>query len=82
MVEKGKEILKIYDLGRLRELADAPLSEDDQKFILVLNNHYIRSRYPDLAYKALPEPSLETTKKNHDQTKKLARWLMEYLENL
>lgn len=82
MVEKGKEIVKIHDLGRLQELAEVDLTEEELKFILALNNYYLKSRYPDLINKPLPAPSDEITKKLFKQTNDLYLWLLEYLEKL
>lgn len=75
MIKKGKEILKIHDLPRLAILADLQLSEKDKTFLKDLNEFYLRPRYPDLIYPALPDPSKAMTKNYLEKTKKLFLWL-------
>jgi len=82
MIEQGKEILKIHDLARLKELSGIDLEDDDLKFILTLNNYYLKSRYPDMIYSLLTNPDNKATIKIFKQTIKLHTWLIKKLKNL
>lgn len=82
IVEKGKELLKIHDLGRLREMADVALDSGQQKFILQLSKFYFTSRYPDLVYKAMPSKNDRETESVYQKTNTLSLWLTQYLERL
>ncbi len=75
IIKKGKELIKIHDLIRLAELTEKNFSSSDYLFLEKLNKFYIRSRYPDLIYKALPRPTKKMTKKFIDKTEKLFLWL-------
>lgn len=82
MIEKGKELLKIHDLGRLQDLGQVQLSDENMELILVLNRYYLHNRYPDLHYKPLPNPDDQLTKKLFNKTDKLYLWLIKHLEKL
>lgn len=82
IVEKSGEVFKIHDLGRLQELAKINLSEKELKMVLTLSNYYLKSRYPDLIYKSLPDPDAKKAKSIFKETKKLYLWLLEYLEKM
>jgi HEPN domain-containing protein len=79
---KGKELLKIHDLAKLSELAELELDEDDIKFILSLNNYYLRSRYPDIYYQPAAQPDNRLVKKYYNQTIILHQWLINYLKKI
>lgn len=71
IIKKDKELLKIHDLIRLAELTEKKFSSSDILFLEKLNKFYLRSRYPDLIYKALPKPTEKTTKEYLNKTEKL-----------
>lgn len=77
IIKGGKELLKIHDLIRLAELTEKKFSSDNFLFLEKLNKFYLRSRYPDLIYKALPNPTRKLTKKFLAKTEKLFLWLKE-----
>lgn len=82
IVEKEKELLKIHNLRRLREIGEVELPDEYFNLIIVLNKYYLQSRYPDLIYKALPNPTNILTQKLFQQTNSLHLWLLNYLEKL
>lgn len=75
IISKGKELLKIHDLQRLGELSEVKFSANDYRFIKRLNKYYLKPRYPDLLYPALPKPKREFTQDYLEKTEKLFLWL-------
>ena len=82
IVAKEKELIKIHDLAKLKEIADVELDESNLKFILSLNNYYLRSRYPDMFYGPLPKPDNNKTKEYFEKTIKLHKWLINYQKKI
>lgn len=77
VIKKEKELLKIHDLPRLIVLAEIDISKQDTILLEELNKFYLRSRYPDLVYKALPNPNRKTAQELLRKTKKLFLWLIQ-----
>lgn len=75
IIKQEKELLKIHDLIRLAELTEKKFSSNDFRFLERLNKFYLRSRYPDLIYKALPNPTKKLVKEFLEKTEKLFLWL-------
>lgn len=75
IIAKEKELLKIHDLLKLVNLSEIDLSEEKKEFLKDLNEFYLRSRYPDLLYKPLPQPNKKFTQKYFNFTKKMFLWL-------
>lgn len=75
IIKKKKELLKIHDLPRLLALAEIDISKQNIVLLEELNKFYLRSRYPDLIYKPLPNPSRKTTQELLHKTEKLFLWL-------
>lgn len=75
IIKKGKELLKIHDLARLAKLSKIELSEKEKEFLEDLNEFYLRPRYPDLFYKALPKPGKKFTQAYLEKTNKFCLWL-------
>ncbi|MFH1564844.1 MAG: HEPN domain-containing protein [bacterium] len=75
IIKKDKELLKIHDLMRLSKLSEIKLTEENKTFLENLNEFYLRSRYPDLIYPALPKPTKELTFKYLNKTEKFFLWL-------
>lgn len=74
-IKTGKEITKIHDLPRLAQLFELNLKEKDKLFLKDLNPFYMQSRYPDLLYPALSNPTKILTLKYLNKTEKLIIWL-------
>lgn len=75
IIKKEKELLKIHDLQRLSELSEVKFSANDYLFIKRLNKYYLKPRYPDLLYPALPKSNKELTQDYLEKTEKLFLWL-------
>lgn len=82
MIEKDKELLQVHNLRRLREIADVELSDDDFSLIIEINQYYSQSRYPDLTYSPMSNPSNQLALKLFQKTNILYLWLIKYLEKL
>ena len=75
IIKKNKELLKIHDLTKLSKISEINLSKEQKQLLEDLNEFYLRSRYPDLFYKPLPQPNKDFTKNYLEKTKKLFLWL-------
>ncbi|MCK4781332.1 HEPN domain-containing protein [Candidatus Parcubacteria bacterium] len=75
IIKKGKELLKIHDLPRLAKMSEISLSEQQKQFLEDLNEFYLRSRYPDIIYKSLPQPDKDFTITYLQKTKVFFLWL-------
>lgn len=71
IIKKDKELLQIHDLVRLYELAEINLTKEQMHLLEDLNEYYLKSRYPDVLYKPLPEPSKIITQDYLKQTRRL-----------
>ncbi len=77
LIKQGKEILKIHDLPRLAELTGLTFSSTNDHLIKMLNKFYLRSRYPDIVYKPLPQTDREATYNLLQKTNILFLWLQQ-----
>ena len=75
IVKQGKDLLRIHDLPRLMELTAVPISDEDERFVNVLNKFYLRSRYPDLIGRPLPRISKTATFTLLNSTRTFILWL-------
>lgn len=77
IIKKEKELLKIHDLQRLSQVAELKLTEEQRLLIADLNGYYLRSRYPDMQYAPLPDPTKKQAELLLNKTEIFFLWMQE-----
>ncbi|HEX9722305.1 MAG TPA: HEPN domain-containing protein [Candidatus Paceibacterota bacterium] len=76
MKHTGKEAPFIHDLRRLAEIAEIPMSEEQQELFDIISNFHIVGRYPDQKFEFYKEyNSRDKAQEYINHTQHLYSWL-------